>query len=102
MDIEQERTLLDAQKEALEREIEYINLEAAKYKVFLCHLTAPILLANRCQERHADLGQQNKAMEIEADAAGDAIMIDPALEESSAQATETSPSDLSSESTFNG
>ena len=33
LDLKQERTLLTAQKEALEREIEYINLEAVKYKV---------------------------------------------------------------------
>lgn len=41
-------------------------------------------------------------MEIQHDAAEDAIMIDPVLEESSAQAAEASPSGRSNESTSNG
>ena len=76
---------MTAQKEALEREIAYIDLEAAKYI-----------------ERHANIEEQKKAVEA-GNGIEDAIMIDPALEEPFAQESVAgSLSELSNESVFIG
>ena len=76
---------MTAQKEALEREIAYIDLEAANY-----------------MERHANFEEQKQAVEAE-NANEDAIMIDPALEESFAQGSvANSLSELSNDSSFVG
>lgn len=85
LDNEQECTLLTAQKDALEREIAYIDLEAAKYI-----------------ERHANLEEQMNATEAE-NASEDAILIDPALEEPFGQESVAgSFSEFSNESVFVG
>ena len=84
LDAERECTLLTAQKEALEREIAYIDLEAANYI-----------------ERHANFEERKQAIDGE-NATEDDIMIDPALEPFAQESVAGSLSDPSNESVYVG
>lgn len=100
----EERTLLIAHKEALQRELKYIAQEIVKYEVGIGNSLCDSSNTNSSQSHQAALKGQNDAVES-AESVGssdDAMMIDPALLASGSLNSETNDGSISSDYVTNG